>query len=356
MAKRKKPMIKTVLLLLALLALAAACTVYFLFYFPYQQARTAMPQDTDLVLRENPDGTIHLSWPEAKGADLYLLEIYEAATRGALLGSDKPTLYSAVMPGQTECDLPTLSPDIPVTISIRSAAWYRTPREEKLRMGDAPLELTTTLYAPTVTIRSITPVPEMKTVTVNFDAVNSTASQLYLKQADGTYRQLLRSDNGAFTVTFGDGALLPLPGRTESYTFCIDGAREEPGLSFYGRPTVEFTVQRRELLGTNLNLRCENTGNNRYQLLWDETQGDRYVVQQLSSDGQWQQIGSTDIGTCSYTTGHQAVYTTCCFRVLAVNDDPAAESPYAAVSRELTVNTGASAIHATVWPLKDLPV
>lgn len=357
MAKRRQPVLKTVLFLLALLALIAAGTVYFLFYFPYRQAQTAMPSQADLVLRENADGTIHLAWPEAKDADLYLLEVYPAEAARSMFGSqDVQPLYSAVMPGQTECDLPALPTEGTVTIRIRSAAWYWTPQEDLLRLGDDPLELTTRLCAPKAEILEVTSAPEKKCVTVHFDRLDSVSSRLYLQEPDGTYRQLAETDGTEFTLTFGQDSQLHIPARGEVYTFRIDGYREETGLAFYGYPTAEFTVEREALLGTVLNLKCENTGNNRFALTWDETRGDRYIIRMRGSASEdWQELAQVNAGTCAFTTAPLPVFTTAQFQVLAA-DDENAEEPYAAVSEEVTVQTAACAIGATVWPLKDLTV
>lgn len=353
--RRRKNPLKFILHFLVAAVILAGAFVFFGYRMPYENARTVMPEHSTMTLTENADGTIHLAWPKADRADFYLLEIFPAGAEG----DSSQALYTAVMPsGETSCSLPALPSEGEVTIQILPAAWYDVPGEERLRLGEAPLTLTTLLHVPKAADPICTSNPENRQITVAFRKDAADVIRLYHVAEDGTKQLLNTTEGEAFTLTFGDGGILPIPEKEQEYHFSLEAFRTEPGLEFYGYGSESFTVTRQDLLGTELNLSYTAQGNNSYTLTWDETKGDRYIIEMYSDEfKQWQtvaQIGKDD--ELSYTTGHLPVFQDCRFRVMALDDSSDGPSKCVAASEDLHIATQESVIYATVWPLKDLTV
>ena len=62
---------KRLILMILLLILLAGAVGVLLFYMPYRHAQSAMPQDGQLRLETQSDGSLLLRWPQANIADYY---------------------------------------------------------------------------------------------------------------------------------------------------------------------------------------------------------------------------------------------------------------------------------------------
>ena len=136
--------VKWLLRILAVLAIAALVTAgvfYFEYELPYLLAKNTMPADGVLMLSQLEDDRLQLWWPEGENTDAYILVITD---------EDQNVLYSQTFSDTRTCVLPRLPQDQRLTISISSSATYQLPKEEKVRLGEQMLAVTTVLTPPAV--------------------------------------------------------------------------------------------------------------------------------------------------------------------------------------------------------------
>ncbi len=306
-------------------------------YIPYRDAENTMPQDGIMLLQEQEDGSLLLTWPEGSNADSYTLDVLTA--QGQSLYAYTTTQCSCVLPSS----LPT---DTELTLQVASSAQWR----DRTRPGEAALTVKTLLTPPRVTNVIWTADPDTDQVAIRFDSREDTYYHMYLSDG-GTPELVEELTQGQAALTFGEGAAYPLPGFDGSYTILFDAVREMPGLTFYGAMTSNAQLCREDFLGTVLNLKNNDLGNNAWQLFWNETKGDHYEVQQLVDD-QWQTVATVEqTAELTYHTGHLAKFKEFSFRVIAVGGQ--AEDIR---SETLTVTTGAAVVYCTAWPQQSLEV
>ena len=157
-------------------------------------------------------------------------------------------------------------------------------------------------------------------------------------------------------MTFGDEGEFPVPRINEKLTVAFDAYRFSSGIVYYGTVTEQVSVVREDLLNRNLNLKCTDLGNNVYTFTWSETKGDYYELQQydFNSDS-WTALKRVELdGERSYNTGHLSRYTDYRFRAVAVGGQTMEDSRFAAVSEEIPITTGNTAVFTTVWPIQEL--
>lgn len=344
--------VKWLLRILAVLAIAALVTAgvfYFEYELPYLLAKNTMPADGVLMLSQLEDDRLQLWWPEGENTDAYILAITDEAQN---------VLYSQTFSDTRTCVLPQLPQDQRLTISISSSATYQLPKEEKVRLGEQMLAVTTVLTPPAVQELAYTADPEADVVDISFAMGEHETARMYVKGTDslGKASRILRE--GSTRVSFGTNADYPMLTFDESKTFLFDVYREEPGLLFYGKQTGEVTVVREDLLGTTLIMSCVDEGNNVFTMTWNETKGDHYEIQVMNTKTEtWETLHTVERdGERSYTTPHLERFRDYQFRVVAVGGQTLPDSDFAATPADASVSTGATAVYSTVWPLKDLAV
>ena len=336
------------------LLLAGIAVTVFGFIVPFHSARSAMPAEGEFTIQQQPDGNLMLSWPAADRADYYCVEVLLPAEHEE---EEPELLYKDYIEGASSCLLPELPPGMLLTLRVRSVVEYKSLGSEKLRYGDAPLEVTTVYTTPGITEFQWSADPDSKTVQANFQTRNGDRVRFYLLDAEDNVVETRYLQGNVLTLTFGDEGDYPVPDFGESCRMAFDAYREEPGVKFYGYRSAEMTVTRDDLLGRNLNLECTDEGYNVYTLTWDETKGEHYEVQLMDSNSQvWQTVYEvTGDGERSYTSGHLPIFKEFSYRVVAVGGQTMEDSEYAAVSDTVSFTTAESPIYATIWPTKDLP-
>lgn len=341
--------LKWLLIILSVVLLLLFGAVFGLlgYWKPWQEAASTMPQSGQMLLTQQPEGELILSWPKGEGQDRYRLRI---------LRGQEVLLEEWVW--EASYVLPELPREDTLDILITTADGYRYPfeKEERIRMGVGELNAQVQLQMPAIGAVAYTPDPETQTARFQFDLEDNSVCRMYRLGTEETMTQLHTLEQGDVTVSFGDGQDFPSLSRNETMTFAFDCYRFSPNLVYYGTVTEEVTVCGEDLLGRDLALSCTELGNNVYAFSWQNTKGDYYEVQQLDAASEsWKVLTRVELDEeRSYTTSHLSRYSDFRYRVVAVGGQTMPDSEYAAISEEITVTTGTTAVFTTVWPLQEL--
>lgn len=341
--------------ILAVLIIAMGAIGYFGFQRPYLQAKNTMPEHGQIVLQQQADGTLLLSWSAAERADFYRVTVSEVAFDEE---STPENLYTEQVYGEANCVLPAIPTDRELTLQIYSVVEYKTLWIERERCAETALEISTVFSAPTVSELTWQADPDRKTVTLDYQMAQDDTCRIYLQQDTGDLTQLRQLQETNAVFTFGESGDLPVPERTEPCVLVLDAYRELPGFTFYAPPSAALTVQREDLLGRNLQVAATDEGHNVTTLTWNETKGERYEVQILDqATQQWETVQQVALDEeRTYTTPHMPKYNTFAYRVVAVGGQTLPGETFAAVSEEVTVNTKETPVFCTIWPVLDLTV
>ena len=336
-------------IVVVVLLLSAAAVAVFGFWLPYRNAENVMPQG-QMELRELHDGRMQLTWPEKNADARYLLEVRDDGV------GDVPHVYLRVFTTDNTWKLPPLPNDKPLTISVRTVVDYKQLWMEKERFSENELSIRTILAAPTVQDTAWTTDENNKTLTFTYALNANERLRFYWLNESGAAQELRNTDEKELVVSFGDQGEIPMPAFGETATFRADVIRENADLLFYGDVSYEFSVQRDDLLGRDLNPVLTDEGYNVCTITWDETKGQYYQVQRLDRvTGEWEVLAEIPgDGERTYTTGHMPVNRTYTYRVVALGGQPMPDSEFSAMSGDLEQKTKESPIYCTIWPLKNL--
>ena len=345
MSKKAKWIVGILSVLLALEIVAVVGV--FGYWRPWKRAANTMPDTGLMTLTKSPEGQLTLTWPEGMEQDRYLVRIL----RG---GQELVSQWTET----TSCTVPELFAGESLEILISSAKGYRFlfEREERIRMGETDLKATVDFKMPAIENLLCTPDPEDQTVKLQFDLEADSVCRMYLVESTGALKELQSLEQGEVTLTFGENGDFPVPEGTQNLTFAFDAHRFSPGLVYYGTVTEQVSVVREDLLQRDPELQCTDLGNNVYTFTWKETKGQHYEFQQYDTDQEsWETLHCVEPGQeRSYTTGHLSRYSDFRFRVVAVGGQTMPNSEFAAISEEITVTTGNTAVYCTVWPIQEL--
>ncbi len=349
--KSKQRILLWVVGILALLALTAVVAVFVIRSGdPYHQARNTMDPKGELVLQDQENGYVQISWPEGKNADGYLVEI--------LNGDTRESIHTAYAEGETSCLVPRLPQNQKVTIRINSIGVYMDDGVEGMRIGDTPLEVTGVFNQPTVSDLEWSLDPDAHSLTFQFKLSAKAQCILFQQDAEGIRTQMDTFSAETRTIAFGQNGECEMPGVDEVKTFALGAVVRENRYTYYGLVTNTLSVERDHLLGDTMLLSYRHEGQNIYTFTWNDAQADNYCLQQLTAD----QVGWVTLGTIpgdaqrSFTTQVLQRYTDYQFRVVAYYGDTMTESAYVTEPVKLSLTTGSTAIYSTVWPLRDLSV
>ncbi len=348
----KRGWIGVAILLAVLAAIAAAIvlTVYFLGDRPFELAENSMPEGGVLELTTLTDGSLELTWPTGENTDFYLIEIFPE-------GSDQP-IFSAVAETERSCILPALD-GARYTLRVQSGKRYELwGQKDLVRFGDRALEVTG-VFTP----------PAPAAVEWQVNSTRRTVDVLISMEENETCRVALTMDGaeapadreltvGQTTYAYGPGGDLPLLEHGKEYHIHCAVRRVSAGLIFQG-PMVDSSVFTREdLLGTKLAVTCQDLENNRYLVTWNETKGEKYVVQmRMVGEEDWRTVAEVPReGERQYVTGYLPQNTSYEFQVLAMGGQTMPGSEYAAEPGYTQAVTGFSPVGSTVWPVQDLKV
>ena len=300
---------------------------------------------------------IHFTWTEGLmgNADGYLLQILEPAETSNT--GEERLLWSTRVHDEA-FTLPFIPWDKELIIRIRTYNDFTFPMQDHVRthISEGYLQMQGSFPMPQIENLAWQADPNADTVHVTFDMDEFTTARLYYENADGTLLQIGELTDGELTLYFGDHGDYPVPGFEESVSFVLDAYRQQGGYTYYGLITHRFSIIREDLLGTELILECVDEGTNDFTFTWNETKGERYEFQQYDPETEtWITLHTVDReGERTYYTGHLERYSKYRYRVVALGGQTLPNSEYAAIPAEMEVETGASVIYSTVWPIQDL--
>ena len=332
-----------VLLLLSLTAL------FFYFFLPYYHAKSTMPENTVLLLEEQPDGSLVLSWPVADRADYYSVEVLRP-------GEKEELLFADFVKEGLRCTLGDLPQGEPLLFRVNTVVNYDEDDPEKVRLGETPAQAELTLSVPRIDDLTWTADEASDTVSLRFSKEVNDDCRIYVKNEDGSYRLLKTLGGDQVTLSFGENGDLPLPEYGEKLYIALDALRESADIDFSGAISQEFTLTREDFLGRDLNLSLTDEGRNVATLTWEETKGESYQIQMRKLEEEsWTLLGELPVdGERTFTTHHLPVMGNLLFRVVAVGGQTMPESDCAAISEEVPFTTAESPIYATIWPTSNL--
>lgn len=329
---------------LAVLLTAVAAFVFTTYYLPWSRARSTMPEDASLVLQEQSDGRILVTWPEGAGAEQYLFEIEDPVTR--------TTLYSCYISGQTSHLIDPL-PAARRTLRVSSVVSYKVPLEStpRNRIGDS-IVVTDDLSTPAIHNIQWLPIPNEDQVAVELDLSFRSSGRLYA--LDAYLRPTLAAtlSEGKIVLSFGEGKGFPIPEEGQQVGFAFDAFREGRRYVFHSYLSDYKYLVRDDLLDTELVLDYRDEGDNFYTLTWNETAGKTYRLEgRLAGTEMWHHLTTVHGSKLrSFTTEKLGILEQWEFRITCPDTVPVLESPI------LTFRSGASLRYSTVWPIKDLAI
>ena len=342
MEHKERNIRKYVLILAAVLAVLGGC-----WFFPYLGARSSMPADGVLTMKEQNDGRFLLSWPMSDRADFYRVEI---------LDSSEVLWQEQTVSG--DCLLPEISGEGEYTIRVSSAVAYNQSGAEKIRYSRKSLEATTVLQAPRIVEFQWEADPDDNVVSIDFEMMDADFAVFSHIFPNGTRKELRRLDkSGRIDLAFGENGDFQMPDQGEICELVMTVFRKEEDLEFYGAADIHVRIDRDDFLGRDLNLTMEREGENVILLRWQETKGEYYQVQRSTAGQDWEIVGTVYPGEeLMYRSEHLASCEDYTYRVLAVGGHTMEGCSWAAISQEISIRTGVSVLYATIWPVKDLSV
>lgn len=337
-----------IILLAAVLVVELVAAFVFLGYWkPWITAANTMPESGSMTLTRQPTGELILTWPEGMDQDRYRVRV----TKG-------DELLMQIWVTEESCTLENLPEGENLAIVVSTARGYRYPfaKEERIRLGEADLEAIVDLQNPAVQNLICTPDPETQTVQLQFDLDSNSVCRMYLVGSSGEMEELKSLEEGQMTLQLGDDGDFPVPEGDEKLSFAFDVYRFSPGIVYYGTVSEQLSIVREDLLQRDLALEHTDLGNNVHSFAWSETKGDYYEVQQFDFETEsWSTLKRVEPEEeRSYTTGHLDRYSDFRFRVVAVGGQTMPDSEYAAISEEVSITTGTTAVFATIWPIQEL--
>ena len=338
---------RALLITAAAILLAALCVAAYIILFrwlPYNRAQNTMDPNGTVTVVAQADGSLRLSWPEGKNVQTYKLQVMD---------EDGSVLYSCSTGTVCSTVLPKLPMDRELLLRISSSHDYG----KKIRPGDQSLEVSMQLTCPEIADLSWEADAEKALVRVSFDMSMGQLCSVYMATGEGEPVLVEELDEGKVTLNFGEGGAYTIPEHEVPlhFTFCLE--KKERQRRYVGSTTEGFTLTREDLLGTVLNTKCVDNGENSYTLTWNETKGERYEVR-LSDDGQhWQTLTTIPVGQeRTYTTKNLGAFKDYQLWVVAVGGQTLPDSDLAADSTPVKVTTGARLLYSTIWPLMDQKV
>ena len=331
------------LILTALLVVTAVSALLISVLPGYRAAKSTMDPDGTVTVAAGADG-MRLEWPAGENAQRYKLQILDAD--GKVLHTDMTEGCSAV--------LPELPEDQQLRVRITACHDYG----KRTRESREKLEAAFTLTFPQIGDLNWMPDAEAGTVDISFDMSGSDLCHVYMAEGDGEPVLVEQLQSGKMQLKFGEGEKYAIPAYDKPLFFSFLLERQEGNVLYRSSLTEGFALFREHLLGTNLNLRCTDNGENSYTLTWDETKGAYYDVR-LSDDGgkTWMTMAyiSADRDR-TYTTPNLTAYTEYLLQVVAVGGQSVQGNDVAAESETIELHTGAKLLYSTIWPLMDIRI
>ncbi len=335
------------LAVLALMLTAAGTVAVMGLLLPWMEAESVLP-DAPLVLRQQEDGSLTLSWSETEEADFYRVELL---TPGEKQGQEELLFRGSTLNGDN-FRLPSLEEGQELIFRVCAAVNYEDWFRSTVRYS-RPIEATTRLSIPRLTDLQWEADADQGTVRVDVRLPEGEMWAYQLLDGEDSIVAEDTAQGGKVVLRFGSGGH-PLPQYGSFYRLPVHGVRQETNLIIHAMVTREPVITREDLLGRDPKARLEEGYGNTVTITWEETKGTGYQVQILEQDS-WNTLrsfGPQEERT--YTTSRLMPYQTYEYRVVATGGQTMEDSEYAALSETLTVQPEETAIYATVWPIKAL--
>ena len=322
---------------------------FFEFFGPQRNAHSTMPDDGVMVLVQDNNGDLTLSWPAGFHQDRYLVQFLQ---NGNVIW-EKWTQEEQLV-------LPLLPQSEDLTIRIQTARGYRVPfsSEERIRMGTGSLTAEVTLQDPAIGDLVATADPQAGTVSFTFTMTPQTHCQMYLLENSGAQTLLDTLDQGEITLSLDDDSLFPILNADNTVTFAFKPYRAYPGLIYYGAEFEQISFVLEELLSHNLAIECTVLNDRVFRFTWAEANCDYYQVQRYhEGSSSWKTVQRVEVDQPrTYTTDTLPRFSEYRYRVVAVGGQVVAGSKFSAISAAKTVSTHTSPVGCTIWPIKSLTV
>ena len=331
-------------LLLALAAVLAAAVLFLFFFIPGPRPVLG---EGDVVIGQEAGG-LALSWPEAEGAERYLLTVRDA-DGGQVLAQGEYDTPEALLPG--------LSLDGPLEVELRAAAHGRNLLGmERRTLSRSSVRLTVEAQAPAAPQLDAQVDAEDKTLTLRW-----TGGGDYCEIVSGDFTLWAEAGAGEAQVVFGQDVDMPAydaPAEVD-VRLCAQGE----GYRLCGPWAESVTVEKEQLLGNQLSLECLPGEDTRcYTLRWNETKGDYYELQEWSdAQAGWETLAQVDReGELRYETGRLNSGSSHLYRVVARHRDAAEDTIqvgaefFAAQPGEVSFRADFSPLYCSVWPVIDV--
>ena len=301
----------------------------------------------DVVIGQEAGG-LALSWPEAEGAERYLLTVRDA-DGGQVLAQGEYDTPEALLPG--------VSLDGPLEVELRAAAHGRNLLGmERRTLSRSSVRLTVEAQAPAAPQLDAQVDAEDKTLTLRW-----TGGGDYCEIVSGDFTLWAEAGAGEAQVVFGQDVDMPAydaPAEVD-VRLCAQGE----GYRLCGPWAESVTVEKEQLLGNQLSLECLPGEDTRcYTLRWNETKGDYYELQEWSdAQAGWETLAQVDReGELRYETGRLDSGSSHLYRVVARHRDAAEDAIqvgaefFAAQPGEVSFRADFSPLYCSVWPVIDV--
>lgn len=349
--KRHKSSYAILLLPLALLVLLAGAVAAAYFITP-NSARPVVGKG-DVQVYVQASGTVSLAWPEAGEQASYLLY---------LRSGEEGDYQFAGQHEENRADLSGISMSQPLYLRIQAVAFGKNLLGMTRELTSEELIEVTVLPQKLPGRPLVSGVPnEDKSLALSWDASADCGYEV-CSVTNGLYTPLLTVSGGSATVRFGADGDVDMPSYDTPVQVAVRPAFHGEGYILYGDYSMPVSVERESLLGNELSLEYQESGERLYTLRWNETKGDYYEIQEWDAEyNQWETLTRIErTADLVYETGRLASGSDHRFRVTAY-DQAAAESfdvtednGFSAEPDEVSFRASISPLYATVWPILDL--
>lgn len=298
------------------------------------------PENARLSVTVEENGTLSASWTEAELGSGYKVKVSSSLEDQNLsvLKTDKNT-----------CVIEEFSAGADVEIQIIPCLYGEIPVIGAFLKGKDSLEVS----IPSEFFASVKPeyTVDEKTgeLTVVFQPEGNTTYSLFQK-TESAELVTAQAEGGTVRVIFGENGDCPYPEYDETDIFYLRPVLDSGNCEVRGMPSGQIVLTRADFLAKELELTVQNQGDNEYLLTWNEVSCDQYEVQRMTGDQEWETLASV-AGNESreFETGRLSSCTSYTFRVTASGGG-------SELSAQTTFRTELSALYATIWPMKDLPL
>lgn len=328
---------KLLIILLVLLVLAGAAAGFGV-VLPYQSAQSAFEPGAQIVLTPETADRWLLQWPEATGADAYQVEILK----------DGQTVYREFAGEEASLSIPALPGGEVYRLWIFPAVHYRTLLGEKVRLGEAPLEVGGDFTLPEINLSQ----PETDGFAHTLKLEVRASDQYRWRLLDGSGTVLAESASASETQLWNFDTDYPLPGEGDTLRVEVTPLRETETLLLYGLNTSSVTVSAEAVRTMKLQPALTQPQKNTVELRWEALPGIAgYTVQHLSG-GSWETLKTLSADDSLTYSQWLKEGESRSYRVCALN-----EAGEILISSEpLDFTAEEKILWATVFPTQNLPV